>query len=148
MSFDASPDLRTIASQTGGTTSVAYNEEMLVNIYKELGNTRPTITYCWLTYIAPYGCDDKSLNRTVQLTYKPTNLRQTFTYTAPANSIARIQNSAITLPPFPDIAIGQTATQQYTITAINSDINVTGFFLAYLLIFLLLIGVAQLRHSF
>ena len=128
LSFDASPDLRTIASQTGGTTSVAYNEEMLVNIYKELGNTRPTITYCWLTYIAPYGCDDKSLNRTVQLTYKPTNLRQTFSYTAPANSIARIQNSAITLPPFPDIATGQTATQQYTITALNSDINVTGFF--------------------
>ncbi len=126
LSFDASPDLREIAEKTGGTTNIANTEDLLVNIYKDLGNKRPTTTYCWLSYTAPFGCNEASRNRNVQITYRPTNLRQNFTYTAPASSVAAIQLSQVVLPPFPDIAPGQQATQQITITARNTDMTITG----------------------
>lgn len=126
LSFDASPDLREIAEKTGGTTNIAYTEDLLVNIYKDLGNVRPTTTYCWLSYTAPFGCTEASRNRNVQITYRPTNLRQNFSYTAPATSVAAIQLSQLVLPPFPDIAPGQQATQQITITAKNADMTITG----------------------
>lgn len=126
LSFDASPDLREIAESTGGTTNIAYTEDLLVNIYKDLGNVRPTTTYCWLSYTAPFGCTEASRNRNVQINYKPTNLKQNFTYTAPATSVAAIQLSQLVLPPFPDIAPGQQATQQITITARNADMTITG----------------------
>lgn len=126
LSFDASPELREIADKTGGTTSIAFTEELLVNIYKDLGSKRPTTTYCWLSYTAPVGCTESSRNRNVQITYKPTNLRQTFTYVAPPSSVASLQVSQLVLPPFPDILPGQQATQQITITARNADISITG----------------------
>jgi len=126
LSFDASPDLREIADKTGGTTNIAYTEDLLVNIYKDLGSKKPTTTYCWLSYTAPFGCSEASRNRTVQITFKPTNLRQNFTYTAPAMSVAAIRLSQVVLPPFPDIAPGQQATQQITITAQNADMTITG----------------------
>ncbi|MFN4903051.1 MAG: vWA domain-containing protein [Ignavibacteria bacterium] len=126
LSFDASPELREIADKTGGTTSIAFTEELLVNIYKDLGSKRPTTTYCWLSYTAPVGCTESSRNRNVQITYKPTNLRQTFTYVAPPSSVASLQVSQLVLPPFPDILPGQQATQQITITARNADITITG----------------------
>lgn len=125
LSFDASPDLREIAEKTGGTTNIAYTEDLLVNIYKDLGNKRPTTTYCWLSYTAPFGCTEASRNRNVQITYRPTNLRQNFTYSAPITSVASIQLSQVVLPPFPDIAPGQQATQQITITARNADMTIT-----------------------
>ncbi|MFM8840307.1 MAG: choice-of-anchor D domain-containing protein [bacterium] len=126
LSFDASPDLRVIAEKTGGTTSIANTEDLLVNIYKDLGSKRPTTTYCWLSYIAPAGCTEASRNRNVQILYKPTNLRQTFSYQAPPQSIAAIQLSQMVLPPFPDIPPGQQATQQLTITAKHFDMTITG----------------------
>ncbi|MFM6955679.1 MAG: vWA domain-containing protein [Ignavibacteria bacterium] len=126
LSFDASPDLREIAEKTGGTTSIANTEDLLVNIYKDLGSKKPTTTYCWLTYTAPFGCSEASRNRNVQITFKPTNLRQNFTYTAPASSVATLQLSQAVLPPFPDIAPGQQATQQITVTAKNADMTITG----------------------
>ncbi|MFN4917109.1 MAG: vWA domain-containing protein [Ignavibacteria bacterium] len=125
LSFDASPDLREIAEKTGGTTNIANTEDLLVNIYKDLGNKRPTTTYCWLSYTAPFGCTEASRNRNVQINYRPTNLRQNFTYSAPTNSVASIQLSQAVLPPFPDIAPGQQATQQITITARNADMTIT-----------------------
>ena len=125
LSFDASPDLQEIAEKTGGTTNIAYTEDLLVNIYKDLGNKRPTTTYCWLSYTAPFGCTEASRNRNVQITYRPTNLRQNFTYSAPITSVASIQLSQAVLPPFPDIAPGQQATQQITITARNADMTIT-----------------------
>ncbi|MFM7543885.1 MAG: VWA domain-containing protein [Ignavibacteria bacterium] len=126
LSFDASPELREIADKTGGTTSIAFTEELLVNIYKDLGSKRPTTTYCWLSYTAPVGCTEAGRNRNVQITYKPTNLRQTFTYVAPSSSVASLQVSQLVLPPFPDILPGEQATQQITITARNADITITG----------------------
>ena len=126
LSFDASPELREIADKTGGTTSVANTEDLLVNIYKDLGNKRPTTTYCWLSYTAPMGCTEASRNRNVQIIYKPTNLRQNFTYIAPPKSVAQLQISQLVLPPFPDISPGQQATQQLTITANYADFTVTG----------------------
>ena len=126
LSFDASPDLREIAEKTGGTTSIANTEDLLVNIYKDLGSKKPTTTYCWLTYTAPFGCSEASRNRNVQITFKPTNLRQNFTYAAPASSVATLQLSQSVLPPFPDIAPGQQATQQITVTAKNADMTITG----------------------
>jgi len=125
LSFDASPDLREIAEKTGGTTNIANTEDLLVNIYKDLGNKRPTTTYCWLSYTAPFGCTEASRNRNVQINYRPTNLRQNFTYSAPTTSVASIQLSQAVLPPFPDIAPGQQATQQITITARNADMTIT-----------------------
>jgi len=124
LSFDASPDLREIAEKTGGTTNIANTEDLLVNIYKDLGNKRPTTTYCWLSYTAPFGCTEASRNRNVQINYRPTNLRQNFTYSAPTTSVASIQLSQAVLPPFPDIAPGQQATQQITITARNADMTI------------------------
>lgn len=126
LSFDASPELREIADKTGGTTSIANTEDLLVNIYKDLGSKRPTTTYCWLSYTAPVGCTEASRNRNVQITYRPTNLRQNFSYVAPPQSVALLQVSQLVLPPFPDIAPGQQATQQITITAKNADFTVTG----------------------
>jgi hypothetical protein len=127
LSYETSPSLRAIAEGTGGRTFVANQENILVDIYKQLGSDRPTTTYCWLNYRAPYGCDEASRNRNIQITFRPTSLRQNFSYTAPAQSLAQIQNSVISLPPFPDVPAGQSATQQYTITAKNTDITVTGF---------------------
>jgi|GEM_PF-661905 len=126
LSFDASPELREIANKTGGTTSIANTEDLLVNIYKDLGSKRPTTTYCWLSYTAPVGCTEASRNRNVQITYRPTNLRQNFSYVAPPQSVALLQVSQLVLPPFPDIAPGQQAPQQITITAKNADFTVTG----------------------
>jgi hypothetical protein len=123
---DASPELRDIVTQSGGQAYRAFDVSALINIYRSLSSERPTVTYCWLEWISPTGCSQTSTIRNVNLLYKPTNTRGNYTYTAPQSSISGIVNSVVSLTPFGDIPVGNSAQATYSISAFNADIVITG----------------------
>ncbi|MBK9247484.1 MAG: choice-of-anchor D domain-containing protein [Ignavibacteria bacterium] len=123
---EASNELRDIITQSGGQTYRTNDANGIINIYKSLSGDRPTVTYCWLEWISPPGCNQASTLRNVNLQHRPTNTRGNFSYTAPQSSISGIVNSVISLPPFADIPVGNTAQSTFTISAANADMNITG----------------------
>ncbi len=127
MGSDISQDLRDIAQKSGGQLFTSTSLESLNSIYSTLAtSSRQTVTYCWLEWISPPGCTEASRNRNVNIKYKPTNLPFNSSYIAPASSVSGIINSVVSLPAFADIPVGNSAQQQYTITAQNADMRVSG----------------------
>ncbi len=123
---EISNELSTIAFQSGGKSFKANTQDLINLYYRQIAEQNPTdVTYCWLSWQSPTVCSDAARNRTVQITHRPTNSRQTFSYLAPSRAVAGIALSTTELPPFPDIAPGANATQTCKITAINAPTVVT-----------------------
>lgn len=121
-----STELGSIAVGSGGQIFKANTQELINSVYRQLAQDAPqTVKYCWLEWQSPPVCTEAARNRTVQLTHKPTNIRQTYNYVAPPRAIAGISLSTNILPPFPDIPPNSSATQTYIITALNLPILVT-----------------------
>ncbi|MFN8361199.1 MAG: VWA domain-containing protein [Candidatus Kapaibacterium sp.] len=123
---DASPELRDIVTQSGGQAYKSIDPNGIITIYKSLSGDRPTVTYCWLEWISPPGCNQASTTRNVNLQHRPTNTRGNYSYTAPQSSVSGIVNSVVSLPPFSDIPVGATAQATYSISAFNADMQITG----------------------
>lgn len=124
---EVSNELAVIARGSGGQTFRANTQDLINQFYRQLAEQVPDdVTYCWLSWVSPYVCSDASRNRTVQITHRPTNLRQNFSYIAPPNAVAGITLSSQSLPPFSDGPPGSTSTQTFKITASNAPILVIG----------------------
>lgn len=127
MGGDVAQELRDIAQKSGGQLFTSSSLESLNSIYGSLAtSSRQTVTYCWIEWISPPGCTEASRNRNVNIKYKPTNLPFNSSYIAPPSSVSGIINSVVSLPAFADIPAGNSAQQQYTITAQNADMRVSG----------------------
>ncbi|MBS1538500.1 MAG: choice-of-anchor D domain-containing protein [Bacteroidetes bacterium] len=126
MTYDVAQELRDIAQQSGGQLYVILSLDALNAIYKSLATDRPTITYCWLEWTSPPGCTEVSRTRNVNIYHKPSKLTYNGQYIAPPSSVSGIVNSIVSLPPFPDITVGSSFQELYTITAQNADMQITG----------------------
>ncbi|MFY8160931.1 MAG: VWA domain-containing protein, partial [Candidatus Kapaibacteriota bacterium] len=80
-----------ISEQTGGRATRVDTEQDLINIYKIIASEIQNKIFCILKWIAPYGCDPNNLERDVKVTFTRgnSNISNTKSYTAPANSLAK-----------------------------------------------------------
>ncbi len=88
-------DLLKISKATGGSAFEVYTKDELNSIYKYIALDIQTKQFCWLSWIAPYGCDEASREREIYVKFtRETEIKEIVrNYTAPENSIATVETS-------------------------------------------------------
>ena len=86
-------DLERISKETGGKSYAVYSRADLLNIYELIALDIQTKIFCHLYWEAPYGCDEASLYRDVDITFIPQEKTINRPYNAPESSIAIIEKS-------------------------------------------------------
>ncbi|MES2766530.1 MAG: choice-of-anchor D domain-containing protein [Bacteroidota bacterium] len=116
--------LPTIARETGGKYFVAKTKEELVGIYKLLAIESQTQQICYLEWTTRYSCNDLDRIRNAKITFKPLGKTENKFYTAPVNSIAKLQPSESILS-FGNTALNVDTPLQVIFTAQNTDFYIT-----------------------
>ncbi len=128
LSTSLNMDIDWICQSTGGKTFQANTKQDLINAFRKIVGDIQSRDVCFLTWIAPYGCDQASRNRNVKVVFKRIPDSVLTSYVAPSNSIAYLEFSD-TLLLFGAPGIGTTQ-RQLTITARNADFTINSFNIA------------------
>lgn len=119
------------AEKTGGKPFVADGQDAksrLVEIYKQIANELQSKQQCYLEWPSPMSCDEGGRKRNVEITLKKGfNITSSTTYTAPANSVLKIDVSdPVVFFGDPDPAAGDPPVKKtVTVTAKNGRIVLT-----------------------
>jgi hypothetical protein len=122
VSMPMNPDLERIARATGGKSFAAYTKAELEGIYRQIALEAQSRQVCELYWTAPYGCTELSRYRTLQVTFLRTNAAVTTGYTAPDNSVARMQAPSLVYFGNPDP--GTTVVQDITVRPLVTPLRV------------------------
>lgn len=119
------PDIDYICQQTAGKSFSVYTKQELINAFKKIVGDVQSRNVCYLSWIAPFGCNEASRFRSIKAVFKRIPDSVQTSYYAPEKSIAKLEVSDdILLFGAPEIG---TTTRSLTLTAKNTDFNVTGF---------------------
>lgn len=119
------PDIDYICQQTAGKSFSVYTKQELINAFKKIVGDVQSRNVCYLTWIAPFGCDESSRNRSIKAIFKRIPDSVETSYLAPQSSIARLEVSDDVLL-FGAPGIGTTK-RSLTLTAKNSDFIISDF---------------------
>lgn len=114
-----------ICQQTAGKSFSVYTKQELINAFKKIVGDVQSRNVCYLTWIAPFGCDEASRLRSIKAIFKRIPDSVQTIYYAPEKSIGMLEVPDDTLI-FGAPGIGTTV-RNLTLTAKNTDFNITSF---------------------
>jgi len=117
-----------ICQSTGGKSYSVTTKQQVISAFKQIVGDIQSRNVCYLTWVAPFGCDDSSKARNIKAVFKRIPDSVTTSYTAPEKSIAKLDVSD-TLLLFGAPGIGTTK-RQLTLKALNSDFIINSFTLS------------------
>lgn len=120
-------DLRNWSSQTGGRTYEVLSKDPqseMDAIYREIANLLSKKNLCWLEWTSPYGCNEESRYRTVEITIPKDGLKGSAKYVAPDSSVASIRVSHTGVS-FGNPPANGTSQKSVRLTAVNATATLT-----------------------
>lgn len=114
-----------ITQQTAGKSFSVYTKQALINAFKQIVGDVQSRNVCYLTWVAPFGCDESSRNRSIKAIFKRIPDSVETSYLAPYSSVAKLEVSEnLLLFGAPGIGI---TNRDLTLTAKSADFTVSGF---------------------
>ncbi len=86
-------DLKAIANGSGGKAYTVFSKSDLLNIYEYIALDIQRKQFCELIWQAPFGCDEASRYRNVEITFKRQGVTRRTNYLAPLYSIASVETN-------------------------------------------------------
>lgn len=114
-----------ICQQTAGKSFSVYTKQELINAFKKIVGDVQSRNVCYLSWIAPFGCDEASRLRSIKAIFKKIPDSVQISYYAPEKSVAKLEVSDNFLL-FGAPGVGATV-RNLTLRAKNADFNITGF---------------------
>lgn len=121
------PLLEDIAVKSGGLAFVKESPTVdeLKGIYKRIAEQVQGAEPCTITWQSGLGCGEGSEVRKLEVTYNRFGIKSNEQYTAPASSIAELQQSAVVLA-FGNPPVGTPVTKQLKLKARNYPFTISG----------------------
>lgn len=117
-------DLKRLSEGSGGKAFAVFTKEDLRNIYEYIALDIQRKQICELIWEAPFGCDEASRFRNVDITFKRQSISRRASYVAPPTSIATVETNG-SIVSFGNPNVGVPVKQQIELSPQVSPFYVT-----------------------